>query len=82
MFQTIKCLLIVPNAESALNEEAGKMLLEHYDDYSQRAKMMTEIHAQVRQQSSPVTLKHIYFNIFLTAIQILEIWYPVRRTTG
>ncbi|CAH1119102.1 unnamed protein product [Phaedon cochleariae] len=43
---TIKCLLIVPNAESALNEEAGKLLLEHYDDYSQRAKMMTEIHAQ------------------------------------
>lgn len=45
---TIKCLLIVPNAESALNEEAGKLLLERYDDYSQRAKMMTEIHAQVR----------------------------------
>lgn len=43
---TIKCLLIVPNAESALNAEAGKMLLEHYDDYSRRAKMMTEIHAQ------------------------------------
>lgn len=43
---TIKCLLIVPNAESALNEEAGKLLLERYDDYSQRAKMMTEIHAQ------------------------------------
>lgn len=45
---TIKCLLIVPNPESALNEEAGKLLLERYDDYSQRAKMMTEIHAQVK----------------------------------
>lgn len=44
---TIKCLLIVPNPESALNEEAGKLLLEHYDDYSRRATMMTEIHAQV-----------------------------------
>lgn len=44
--QTIKCLLIVPNAESALNEEAGKLLLEQYDDYSKRARMMTEIHAQ------------------------------------
>lgn len=42
---TVKCLLIVPNAESALNEEAGKLLLERYDDYSERAKMMTEIHA-------------------------------------
>lgn len=43
---TIKCLLIVPNAESALNEEAGKLLLERYDDYCERARMMTEIHAQ------------------------------------
>lgn len=42
---TIKCLLICPNAESALNEEAGKMLLERYDDYSERAKLITEIHA-------------------------------------
>lgn len=47
----MKCLLIVPNAESALNEEAGKLLLEHYDDYSQRAKMMTEIHAQAERSS-------------------------------
>ena len=51
MFQTVKCLLIVPNAESALNEEAGKLLLDRYDDYSERAKMMTEIHAQVRNES-------------------------------
>ncbi|XP_001599035.1 ubiquitin-conjugating enzyme E2 S isoform X1 [Nasonia vitripennis] len=43
---TIKCLLIMPNGESALNEEAGKLLLERYDDYFERAKMMTEIHAQ------------------------------------
>lgn len=42
---TIKCLLIVPNPESALNEEAGKMILEQYEDYCKRAKMMTEIHA-------------------------------------
>lgn len=46
---TIKCLLIVPNPESALNEEAGKLLLEHYDDYCRRAKMMTEIHARSHQ---------------------------------
>jgi Ubiquitin-protein ligase len=49
MLQTVKCLLIVPNAESALNEEAGKLLLEQYECYSQRAKMMTEIHALVRE---------------------------------
>lgn len=42
----IKCLLIFPNPESALNEEAGKLLLEQYEDYSKRARMMTEIHAR------------------------------------
>eukprot|EP00008_Paramoeba_atlantica_P007593 CAMPEP_0201482338 /NCGR_PEP_ID=MMETSP0151_2-20130828/6618_1 /ASSEMBLY_ACC=CAM_ASM_000257 /TAXON_ID=200890 /ORGANISM="Paramoeba atlantica, Strain 621/1 / CCAP 1560/9" /LENGTH=184 /DNA_ID=CAMNT_0047864991 /DNA_START=120 /DNA_END=674 /DNA_ORIENTATION=- len=42
---TIKCLLIVPNAESALNEEAGKLLLEDYEQYAERARMMTSIHA-------------------------------------
>lgn len=45
-FQTIKCLLIVPNPESALNAEAGKLLLEQYEDYSTRAKLYTEIHAK------------------------------------
>lgn len=42
----MKCLLIVPNPESALNEEAAKLLLEHYDEYCKRAKMITEIHAK------------------------------------
>ncbi|KAJ6220923.1 hypothetical protein RDWZM_006735 [Blomia tropicalis] len=42
----IKCLLIVPNPESALNEEAAKLLLEHYDEYCKRAQMITEIHAK------------------------------------
>jgi len=54
---TIKCLLIVPNAESALNEEAGKLLLEHYDDYCQRAKMFTEIHAQAPKASSTAAVE-------------------------
>lgn len=47
----MKCLLIVPNPASALNEEAGRLLLEHYDDYSRQAKMMTEIHA-LRQKNT------------------------------
>ena len=38
--------MIYPNPESALNEEAGRLLLEHYDDYSSRARMMTTIHAK------------------------------------
>jgi len=38
-------LLIEPNPESALNEEAGKILLEKYEDFVKHAKMMTSIHA-------------------------------------
>ena len=53
--QTIKCLLIVPNAESALNEEAGKMLLEAYDDYRARAKSWTKIHASGKKDRDAVT---------------------------
>nr|ODN85377.1 ubiquitin-conjugating enzyme E2 S [Cryptococcus depauperatus CBS 7841] len=42
---TIKCLLIYPNPESALDEEAGKQLLEDYEGYSKHARLMTGIHA-------------------------------------
>lgn len=49
---TVKCLLIVPNPESALNEEAGKMLLEQYDDYSMRARLFTDIHAKPAKSST------------------------------
>ncbi|XP_072471580.1 ubiquitin-conjugating enzyme E2 S [Notamacropus eugenii] len=41
---TIKCLLIHPNPESALNEEAGRLLLEDYEEYAARARLLTEIH--------------------------------------
>ena len=51
---TVKCLLIVPNPESALNEEAGKLLLENYEEYFARAKLYTEVHARhtAKQTSS------------------------------
>eukprot|EP00698_Gefionella_okellyi_P003150 TRINITY_DN12946_c0_g1_i1.p1 TRINITY_DN12946_c0_g1~~TRINITY_DN12946_c0_g1_i1.p1 ORF type:complete len:207 (+),score=11.69 TRINITY_DN12946_c0_g1_i1:1-621(+) len=42
----IRCLLICPFAESALNEEAGRLLLEDYDSYARHATMFTEIHAK------------------------------------
>lgn len=45
---TVKCLLIYPNPESALDEEAGKLLLENYDDYCSRAKLITSVHATPR----------------------------------
>ncbi|KAJ1807471.1 ubiquitin-conjugating enzyme E2 S, partial [Coemansia sp. RSA 2599] len=46
---TVKCLLIYPNPESALNEEAGKLLLERYDDYAKHARLMTEVHAMKKR---------------------------------
>ncbi len=42
----IRCLLIDPNPESALNDEAGKLLLEAYDDFAQRARMFTDLYAK------------------------------------
>jgi hypothetical protein len=43
--QVVRCLLIEPNPESALNEEAGRLFMEDYDAYAQRARLMTSIHA-------------------------------------
>ncbi|TDL15386.1 hypothetical protein BD410DRAFT_796434 [Rickenella mellea] len=42
---TVKCLLIYPNPESALDEEAGKLLLENYESYCDRARLITRVHA-------------------------------------
>ncbi|KAJ1741367.1 hypothetical protein LPJ78_002428 [Coemansia sp. RSA 989] len=50
---TVKCLLIYPNPESALNEEAGKLLLEHYDDYARHARLITQIHAKPKASEKP-----------------------------
>ena len=48
----IRCLLIDPNPESALNDEAGRLLLEAYDDFAQRARMMTDLYASKSGGSS------------------------------
>lgn len=44
--QALKCLLIAPNPESALNAEAAALLRDRYDAYFQRAKLLTDIHAR------------------------------------
>ena len=45
LFEVIKCLLIVPFPQSALNEEAGKIFMENYDEYFKIAQMYTKIYA-------------------------------------
>jgi ubiquitin-conjugating enzyme E2 S len=44
---TISCLLIQPNPDSALNEDAGVLFRQSYDVFAERARMMTGIHAGV-----------------------------------
>lgn len=45
ILQVIRCLLIIPFPESSLNDEAGKLFMESYDEYAARARIMTEVHA-------------------------------------
>ncbi|KAF3791432.1 Ubiquitin-conjugating enzyme E2 22, partial [Nymphaea thermarum] len=44
----VRCLLIEPFPESALNEQAGKLLLEDYEEYARHARLYTGIHARPR----------------------------------
>ena len=43
--QTIYCLLIQPNPDSALNATAGHLLQEDYHAFARQARLMTSIHA-------------------------------------
>jgi ubiquitin-conjugating enzyme E2 S len=36
VLSVIRCLLIVPFPESSLNDEAGKLFMESYDEYARR----------------------------------------------
>nr|GMC90239.1 ubiquitin-conjugating enzyme E2 22 [Ipomoea batatas] len=45
VLMVVRCLLIEPFPESALNEQAGKMLLDNYDEYAKHARLYTGIHA-------------------------------------
>ena len=49
VLQVVRCLLINPFPESALNEEAGKLCMEEYESYFKRAQMMTEVHAATKK---------------------------------
>ena len=45
ILSVIRCLLIVPFPESSLNDEAGKLFMDSYEEFSKRARIMTEVHA-------------------------------------
>jgi ubiquitin-conjugating enzyme E2 S len=51
----IRCLLIEPFPESALNEEAGRALMEDYDEFARHARLMTQLHAMPAKRPMPLT---------------------------
>lgn len=53
---TIKSLMISPNPESALNELAGKLMLEAFDEYARRAALMTSIHSLPSSAGNPAAV--------------------------
>lgn len=55
VLMVVRCLLIEPFPESALNEEAGRLLLSNYEEYARHARLMTSIHAQAPKRPTPLT---------------------------
>jgi ubiquitin-conjugating enzyme E2 S len=53
VLMVIRCLLVDPNPASALNEEAGKLLIEDFSEFSRHARLMTSIHA--KRPAGPLT---------------------------
>ena len=51
IFEVIRCLLIVPFPESSLNEEAGKLFMENYDEYTKTARVYCNVYAKKKIQS-------------------------------
>jgi len=52
VFSVIRCLLIVPFPESSLNDEAGKLFMDSYEEYSRRARLLTTVHGRSTVPSS------------------------------
>lgn len=50
LFEIVKCLLIVPFPQSALNEEAGKLFMDNYEEYYKIAKIYTNVYANKKNK--------------------------------
>lgn len=55
VLKVIWCLLLVPFPESSLNDEAGKLFMESYDEYAKKAAMMTKIYAMKKSGDASVS---------------------------
>ena len=66
----IRCLLVDPNPASALNEEAGRLLNENFDEFTKHARLMTSIHA--KRPAGPLTASSLANASSLQAAKSIE----------
>jgi ubiquitin-conjugating enzyme E2 S len=52
----IRCLLLEPFPESSLNEEAGKLFMESYQEYYKRTKLHADIHGRTTSVKPIITI--------------------------
>lgn len=52
ILSVIRCLMIVPFPESSLNDEAGKLFMESYEEYARRAKLMANVHGRINSYAA------------------------------
>eukprot|EP00549_Striatella_unipunctata_P025486 CAMPEP_0118720172 /NCGR_PEP_ID=MMETSP0800-20121206/29951_1 /TAXON_ID=210618 ORGANISM="Striatella unipunctata, Strain CCMP2910" /NCGR_SAMPLE_ID=MMETSP0800 /ASSEMBLY_ACC=CAM_ASM_000638 /LENGTH=223 /DNA_ID=CAMNT_0006627759 /DNA_START=231 /DNA_END=902 /DNA_ORIENTATION=- len=57
VFGVVRCLLIVPFPESSLNDEAGKLFMCSYEEFSRRARIIAGIHGRNGSQHRREDLK-------------------------
>ena len=78
VLSVIRCLLIVPFPESSLNDEAGKLFMESYDEYARRAKLMANVHGRQNSFTGDVSstsdsqVKHSKENENLHEVQMKQ----------
>lgn len=64
----------MPFPESALNEEAGKLFMEDYEEYAKLAKMMTQLHALPKEKimKSPSVKETLVYQLILRDVSLVE----------
>ncbi len=50
ILEVIRCLLIVPFPESSLNEEAGRLFMDNYEEYARTAAVYCKVYAKKKPQ--------------------------------
>lgn len=72
----VRCLLIEPNPDSALNEQAAKLLQDNYEDYANHARLYTGIHAlkpKSKFKTGPISESTTALNVDQSNTSILNV---------